>query len=371
MSAAGRVEERSVAASAASAQALPWLKTLLAGALALLVLVSLSIGPVALGPAEVAGALFGSGAAEMRVAPGVDGASVSGAGLADDTLRNRVIVREIRLPRVLLALLVGMSLGVAGAAMQGLLRNPLAEPGLLGVSASASLGAVLCLYFGLATVSLWWLPVSAMSTAALATLVLYLIARAGADNLTLILAGVALSALASALTSLAINLAPNPTDVQDIVLWLLGSLADRSFTDIGLCLPFVLLGVGLLLACGRELDALTLGEDEARSLGVNLPRLRILVIVGTALCVGASVAVTGAIGFVGLVVPHMLRRLVGYHPARLLPASALGGALLLLSADIVLRLLSGSQEIMLGVVTALVGAPFFLALVLRSRSALG
>ncbi|MFN3988472.1 MAG: FecCD family ABC transporter permease [Rhodocyclaceae bacterium] len=369
MSTAGRVEGLSVAASAASARALPWLKTLLAGALAVLVLMSLSIGPVALGPVEVAGALFGSGAAEMHTVPGADGASA--ASLADETLRNQVIVREIRLPRVLLALLVGMSLGVAGAAMQGLLRNPLAEPGLLGVSASASLGAVLCLYFGLATVSLWWLPVSAMSTAALATLVLYLIARAGADNLTLILAGVALSALASALTSLAINLAPNPTDVQDIVLWLLGSLADRSFTDIGLCLPFVLLGVGLLLACGRELDALTLGEDEARSLGVNLPRLRILVIVGTALCVGASVAVTGAIGFVGLVVPHMLRRLVGYHPARLLPASALGGALLLLSADIVLRLLSGSQEIMLGVVTALIGAPFFLALVLRSRSSLG
>ena len=197
--------------------------------------------------------------------------------------------------------------------------------------------------------------------------VLRVIARRGAGNLTLILAGVALSALASALTSLAINLAPNPTDVQDIVLWLLGSLADRSFDDIRLCLPFVIAGLALLGACGRELDALSAGEDEAASLGVNLARLRAQIIVGTALCVGASVAVTGAIGFVGLVVPHMLRRAVGFHPARLLVSSALGGAVLVLAADIVLRMVSGGFELMLGVVTALIGAPFFFALVLRQR----
>lgn len=323
----------------------------LLAALALLALASLAIGPVPLGLADIAGALL----------PGGDTA-------ADELLQRRhTIVAEIRLPRVLLAILVGASLGMAGAALQGLLRNPLAEPGLLGVSASASLGAVLCLYFGFAAINIWLLPAAAMGCAALATAVLYLVARRGAGNLTLILAGVALSSLAAALTSLAINLAPNPTDVQDIVLWLLGSLADRSFDDIRLALPFVLAGLALLLSCARALDALTLGEDEAASLGVNLARLRARVVLGTALCVGASVAVTGAIGFVGLVVPHMLRRAVGYHPARLLVASALGGALLLLAADVVLRLVSGGFELMLGVVTALIGAPFFLALVLRER----
>jgi iron complex transport system permease protein len=278
-----------------------------------------------------------------------------------------VIVDQIRLPRVLLAMLVGASLGISGAALQGLLRNPLAEPGLLGVSTSASLGAVLSLYFGLMLLSPWMLPVAAMIGAAIATLILYLIARGGASALTLILSGVALSSLAGALTSLAINLAPTPTDLQDIVLWLLGSLSDRSFEDIRLCLPFVVVGMALLLATGKQLNALTLGEDEATSLGINLSQLRGQVVVGSALCVGACVAVAGSIGFVGLVVPHMLRRFVQFHPSRLLFSSALGGALMLLLADTLLRLISGNQEIMLGVVTALIGAPFFLMLVLHSR----
>ncbi|MFI8480788.1 FecCD family ABC transporter permease [Pseudomonas sp. NPDC078700] len=318
-----------------------------------LFLLSLTIGAVPLGLADVAGALLRS--------------ADSSADLADVAVQHQIIVNQIRLPRVILAILVGLSLGAAGAALQGLLRNPLAEPGLLGVSSSASLGAVVCLYYGLTAFSAWLLPVAAMSCAALATLVLYLIARRRASNLTLILAGIALSALCSALTSLAISLAPNPTDMQDIVLWLMGSLSDRSFADIRLCLPFIAAGVLLLLACGPQLDALTLGEDEASSLGVSLPRLRGQIILGTALCVGASVAVTGAIGFIGLVVPHLLRKWVGYHPSRLLLSSALGGAVLLLAADILLRVVSGEQELMLGVVTALLGAPFFLVLLLRQR----
>lgn len=338
------------AAAAPARRALP-INSLLLAVLAALALLSLTIGPVPLMMGEVAQALL----------PG------DLAAASSEIRRQHAIVTEIRLPRVLLAILVGMALGMSGAALQGLLRNPLAEPGLLGVSSSASLGAVLCLYFGFAQLNIWLLPAAAMSCAALATLVLYLIAQRGAGNLTLILAGVALSSLAGALTSLAINLAPSPTDVQDIVLWLLGSLADRSFDDIGLALPFVLAGLALLGLCARELDALTLGEDEAATMGINLPRLRALVILGSALCVGASVAVTGAIGFIGLVVPHMLRRAVRFQPARLLPASALGGAVLLLAADIVLRLVSGSFELMLGVVTALIGAPFFFALVLRQR----
>jgi iron complex transport system permease protein len=319
------------------------LNGMLLALLVITVMFSLTVGPVPIATADVFKALL------MNIEP------------------YSVIVDQIRLPRVLLAMLVGASLGLSGAALQGLLRNPLAEPGLLGISTSASFGAVLSLYFGLVLFSPWMLPIVAMVGAAIATLILYLIARGGASSLTLILSGVALSSLSGALTSLAINLAPTPTDLQDIVLWLLGSLSDRSFEDIRLCLPFVVVGMTLLLATGKQLNALTLGEDEATSLGVNLAQLRGQVVVGTALSVGACVAVAGSIGFVGLVVPHMLRHFVQFHPSRLLFSSALGGALLLLLADTLLRLISGNQEIMLGVVTALVGAPFFLLLVLRSR----
>lgn len=301
------------------------------------------------------------GAAPLALDQVIDGLF----GIGPET--QQLIVQQIRLPRVLLAWLVGMALGMSGAALQGLLRNPLAEPGLLGISSSAGLGAVLTLYFGLSTAEQWTLPLSAMLFALIATLFLYGLARAGSSNLTLILAGVAVSALASALTSLALNLAPNPYDVQDIVLWLLGSISDRSFADVRLVLPFVLVGLALLLAAAPALEVLALGEDEATSLGVNLPRLRVLIIAGTALSVGACVAVTGAIGFVGLVVPHMLRRFVHYRSGLLLLPSALGGAVLLLAADIMLRLIATPKELQLGVVTALIGAPFFLALVLRSR----
>ncbi len=320
------------------------LNLMLLALLLLLSLVSLCFGDAPLSIAEVIGGLLGTGSQEEQL-----------------------IVRRIRLPRVVLAWLVGFSLGASGAALQGLLRNPLAEPGLLGISSSAGLGAVLTLYFGVTAVSLWMLPAAAMLFALLATLTLHGLTRAGSTNLTLILAGVALSSLAGALTSLALNLAPNPTDVQDIVLWLLGSISDRSFAEVRLCLPFVLAGLMLLLLCAPALDVLALGEAEAGSLGVDLPRLRGLIILGSALSVGATVAVTGTIGFVGLVVPHLLRRFVAYRPGRLLLPSALGGAVLVLAADIALRLIDTPRELMLGVVTALIGAPFFLALVLRSR----
>jgi iron complex transport system permease protein len=305
---------------------------------------SLAIGHVDLAPAEVLSGLLGTGSDEQHL-----------------------IVQQIRLPRVLLAWLLGMGLGASGAALQGLLRNPLAEPGLLGISSSAGLGAVIALYFGATAFGPWALPVAALLAALLATLLLWGLTRAGTSNLTLILAGVALASLASALTSLALNLAPNPAGVQDIVLWLLGSISDRSLDDVGLALPFVAVGLLLLLATGRSLDLLALGEGEAASLGVDLARLRALVIFGTALAVGACVAVTGPVGFVGLVVPHLLRRFVAYRPGRLLLPAALGGAVLVLAADILLRLVDTGQELMLGVVTALVGAPFFLALVLRTR----
>ena len=277
-----------------------------------------------------------------------------------------LIVQDLRLPRILLAMMVGGSLGVAGAALQGLFRNPLADPGIVGVSASAGLGAVIALYFGFSTIAPIALPASAMTGALLSTLVLYYLAAREASSLTLILAGVAISGLAISLMSLAMNLSPNPFAMSEIVLWLLGSVRDRSFADVTLAGPFVLLGWLLLFSVGRSLDALTLGEDSARSLGVDVRLLRLRVILGTSLAVGASVAIAGSIGFVGLVVPHLIRPLVGHQPSHLLLPSALGGAALLVAADLVVRLISVGPELMLGVVTSLIGAPFFFYLILKT-----
>jgi iron complex transport system permease protein len=279
------------------------------------------------------------------------------------------IFLEIRLPRVLLGLLVGGTLGVCGAALQGLLRNPLAEPGLLGASSGAAFGAVLVFYFDLAGGQSLLLPLGAVagSLAALATL--YALAGRRGDLLGVILAGIAINALAAALTSLALNFAPSPYAALEILFWMLGSLADRSLTHVALALPLMLPAWIMLGAAARGLDALTLGEDVAQSLGYDPKGTQWLVIGGTALAIGAAVAVTGVVGFVGLVVPHVLRRTVGFHPSRLLLPSFLGGAVLTVSADLVIRLMPPGPELKLGVVTALLGAPFFLHLVLRTRRA--
>lgn len=278
-----------------------------------------------------------------------------------------LIVREIRLPRLVAGLMVGASLGLAGAALQGLLKNPLADPGVIGVSASASLGAVIALYYGLSAVSAYAVPGFALAGALLSTSLLYVFARRDPSALTLILVGIALSHLAGALTSLAMNLSPNPFSLGNIVMWLLGSLANRSEADILLALPFMLPGWVLLMMAGPSLAHLTLDDDVAESAGVNLRRVRFLVIVGSALAVGASVAIAGTIGFVGLMVPHMIRPFVGHDPARLLLPSALGGALLVTLADALLRVIPTEQELKLGVLTALLGVPFFLALILKTR----
>ena len=281
-----------------------------------------------------------------------------------------LVMREIRLPRALLALLIGGSLGLSGAALQGYLRNPLAEPGLLGISGAAALGAAIALYTGLSALFPLALPLTALAGAALATLLVQGLAGAGGGSITLILAGIAVSSLTGALTSLVLNLSPNPFAASEIVYWLLGSLADRSMLHVWLAAPFILAGSALLLTLGRALDALTLGEDAAASMGVTLTRTRTLAVAGTALAVGAGVAVAGAIGFLGLVVPHLLRPFVGALPSRLLPASALGGATLLLAADLAVRLIAPDRDLKLGVLTALVGAPFFLWLVWRTRRGL-
>ena len=279
-----------------------------------------------------------------------------------------MILREIRLPRTVLGLGVGASLGLTGAALQGWLRNPLAEPALVGVSASAALGAVLVFYFGAVAVAPVTLPLGGLAGAFVAVLLIQLLAGRFGGPFTLILAGVAVNSLAAALTALALSLAPNPFAVTEILFWLLGSLADRSLEHVALALPLMALGWLVLLSLGRALDALTLGEDVARSLGVDLGRFRLRLIAGAALCVGASVSVAGSIGFVGLVVPHLLRPLCGHRPGFLLPASALGGAALTLAADIAVRLAVGAAgELRLGVFTALIGAPFFLWLVVKAR----
>lgn len=278
-----------------------------------------------------------------------------------------LILYELRLPRALLGLMVGASLGLSGAALQGLLRNPLAEPGLMGISSLAAFGAVLVFYTGAASAFALALPLGGIAGAFIAVLLLYLLAGRDGSVLVLLLAGAALTSLSGAMTALALNLSPNPYAVYEIVFWLMGSLADRSHEHVLIALPLMLPGWILLATSGPALNALTLGEDTTQSLGFHLPALRLRLILGVALAVGASVAVAGAIGFVGLVVPHLLRPLVGHQPGRLLLPSALGGACLVLAADIALRLFQTDAELKLGVLTSLIGAPFFLWLVLRLR----
>ncbi len=277
-----------------------------------------------------------------------------------------LVMREIRLPRALLGVMVGASLGLSGAALQGYLRNPLAEPGLIGVSASSALGAVLAIQSGLAAAMALALPLAALVGAVLSVMLLLMLSGPRGGTLALILAGIAVGALATALTSLVLNLSPNPFAATEILFWMLGSLADRSMRDVWLALPLMLAGWAALLGLGRGLDALTLGEDAAQSMGISLARLRLVMIVGVAAVVGAATAVAGVIGFVGLVVPHLLRPLVGARPSALLPASALGGAAVILAADIGVRLIAPDKDLKLGVLTAIVGAPFFLHLIYKT-----
>ena len=306
-------------------------------------------------------------ALSLLVGPAGIGAGESLSALLGDHGALSMVMREIRLPRAILAVMVGASLGLAGAAMQGYLRNPLAEPGLIGVSGAAALGAVIALQTGFATAFALALPVSALGGALGAVLLILTLAGPDGSALALILAGVAISALVGALTSLVLNLSPNPFAANEIVFWMMGSLADRSFAHVAMALPVMALGWALLASLGRGLDALTLGEDAAASMGINLPRLRLRLVAGVACVVGAATAVAGAVGFVGLVVPHVLRPLVGARPSRLLPASALGGAAVVLAADVAVRLIAPDQDLKLGVLTALIGAPFFLHLIWRLR----
>ena len=281
-----------------------------------------------------------------------------------------IIIQEIRLPRTLLSIMIGAALGLSGAALQGYLRNPLAEPGIIGVSGCAALGAVIVFYSGLTSIISIALPLGGMAGAAISVLLLGLLAGYKSSVMTIILAGVAITSLAGSLTSLVLSLAPNPFATFEIFFWLLGSLADRSFEHVKLIVFPLVIGIGLLLTTGRALDALTLGEDVASSLGFNLQRIKWTIVIGISLAVGVAVSVSGIIGFVGLVVPHLLRPIADFRPGILLPLSMLGGINLTLAADILVRVISQGPELKLGIVTALIGSPFFLYLVIKSRSKL-
>jgi iron complex transport system permease protein len=320
----------------------------LSGLTAVLFLISLAIGPVRLSPASVVEALFGGGSETSRI-----------------------IVQEIRLPRAILGVAIGAILGLSGAALQGLLRNPLAAPSLFGAPQAAAFGAVAMIALGLADVRSFVLPLAGIAGAFVSVFLLLVVAGRNANLLLLILAGLAISSLAGAATALTMNLAPNPYAALEIAFWLLGSLEDRSFRHVLLALPFMAAGAVLLMAERNAFRALSLGEESAQSLGVHVGRLRLVVIGGVALGVGAAVAVAGTIGFIGLVAPHLVRSLVGHDPARLMVPSALAGAALLLAADVAVRIIPSTTDIKVGVLTAIIGVPFFLYLIVRERRSLG
>ena len=288
-------------------------------------------------------------------------AALAGAGTGGDM----IVVWQIRLPRSLAAFLVGAALGLSGAALQGLLRNPLAEPGVLGVSACAALGATTVLAFGLSGGFAYAVALAAIAGALLATAVIGAAAARAPSIATLILIGVGLSSFAGALMALVLNLAPNPFALSDMVSWMLGSVANRSLYEIALAAPFLAAGAGLLMLSAYGLTALSLGEEAAAGAGLDVTRTRLMVIFGAGLATGASVAMAGAIGFVGIVAPHLVRPFVGHDPGRTLaPAALLGGGLLAL-ADAFVRLAPGEPELRLGVVAALIGAPAFVWIAAR------
>ena len=325
-----------------------WLVPALIAVLIAAVAASLLAGMVWLTPAELVAAARGNG--------------TDLAGL---------IVTQIRLPRVILAVLIGGILGLSGAVLQGLLRNPLAEPGLLGVSAGASLGAVIAIYYGFTASFPLASPLFGLVGGFVTAGIAFLLARGG-GTLSLILAGAAVSSTAFAGVSLALNLAPNPYAAYEIMSWLMGSLADRSWDHVAIAAPFILVGGALLMLTGRALDALALGEAQAESLGVHVGRVRLFALLGTAMGVGAATAVAGAIGFVGLIAPHVVRPLVGHRPGRTLVPAGLAGAILVVVADIATRLLVvAGAPVGLGVFISVVGAPFFLWLVLHVRARTG
>ncbi len=325
--------------------ALPALGT----ALLLSCLLAMAIGAYSIPLAEVVASLW---------------RAVTGAPM---TVADSVIV-DIRAPRVLLAVIVGASLATAGVVMQGVFANPLAEPGLVGVSSGAAVAAVVAIVLGLTAIGFWVLPLAAMIGGLLVTAGVYLMARVDGrtEVVTLILTGIAVNAFAGALIGLLMSISDD-AELRSITFWTLGSLSAATWSSVILVLPLAAIGLALAPRLARPLDLLALGENAAAHLGVDVERLRRVAIVLTALLTAAAVAVAGIIGFIGLVVPHLVRPFSGRMPSRTLLPSALGGAALLCFADVVVRVAVPDRELNVGVATALIGAPFFLWLAFRMR----
>ncbi|WP_241209755.1 FecCD family ABC transporter permease [Brevundimonas fluminis] len=275
------------------------------------------------------------------------------------------VLWRIRAPRAACALFVGAALGLGGAVMQGLLRNPLAEPGVLGVSAGGGAAAALAIVLGLASVP-GGVELASVAGAGLAALALLAFVQRVPSPAGLILFGVALSALGAAGTALVFNLAPTPLAAAEVMAWLMGSVENRGWAEVAWIVAPAALAAGLAHLCGPGLRGLALGEDTARTLGLRLQRLRTLALLAASLAAGAAVAVAGAIGFVGLVAPHLVRRFVRDDPGRLWAPSALAGGLILMVADLAVRIIPTEQELKLGVVTSLVGAPLFALIAARA-----
>jgi len=320
-----------------------WLIATLGAALGLLGVLSLCLGPAPLSVRDII------------------------TGLIDADSSAAIIVREIRLPRTLLAIGVGTMLGLCGAAAQSLTRNPLAEPAIFGTPQAAALGAVIVLYTGLAPAISVWLPIAAIASALASLALIFVLVRRNRNAITLLLAGLGVGALCGAAISFVISFSYNPYAIMEIVFWLMGSFEDRSMEHVLLAAPFLALAWIIILSCGRGYQALTLGEDVATSMGVDVYRIAILTVLGIALGVGAGVAVSGAIGFVGLVAPHAVRRFCGGNPGHILIPSALAGGILTVSADIVVRILPAPGELRIGVLTAFIGVPWFLYLIIRDH----
>lgn len=282
-----------------------------------------------------------------------------------------VVMQEIRLPRLVVCVAVGGALGLCGAAAQSLTRNPLADPAIFGAPQAAALGAVVMLYFNRADAGSPLLVLAAVGGAAACLAVILIFARKHFSIIAVLLAGVAVGSLCSAGVSLALSLSPNPFAMAEIVFWLMGSFADRSITHVALSLPLILLGSVILLMCGRSFRALTLGEDTAISMGYSPLKTTVYTAAALSLIIGATTAVSGAIGFVGLMAPHFARPFCNGDPKAILLPSILCGAALTTGADIVVRLIPSTNEIPVGVVTAALGAPFFMYLVTFRRAMFG
>ncbi|CAN5615397.1 iron ABC transporter permease [soil metagenome] len=329
-----------------------WLFLVMIGSLVGAILLNVGIGAVRINPERVIGILASHAGFDLGI---------------DFTRQQNAVLWSIRLPRVVLTGLVGAALAVSGAALQGVFRNPLADPGLIGVSSGAALGAVASIVLALSPFGSWSLSIFAFIGGLLTTMIVYVLARRGGrtDVVTLILTGIALNAIAGAGTSFFIYLADD-AQLRTITFWTMGSTGGATWKAVSIYLPFAAIGLLLIPRFGSALNLLVLGEYEARHLGVNTERTRVVLILLTATLAGASVAIAGTIGFIGLIVPHLIRLLVGPDHRILIPASAFGGATLLLLADLFARTIVSPSELPLGTVTALLGGPFFLWMLHRT-----